>query len=183
MHKQLKLFLISNSFFTLAAGMFGPIYAIFVNQIGGDILAAGSAWAVFMIISGLGTLLMGKIQDKLKKEKPVILIGYALQSLGFLGYFFVSNVMQLFIVQILLGISLMIQLPVFNSFYTKYLEKNKLAFQWAAWEGMYFTITGIAALIGGFVVKIFNFKFLFLMMFGLSLIGLLIATQLKENEY
>ena len=178
----MKLFLIANSFFTFAAGMIGPIYAIFVNQIGGDVLAASGAWAVFMVVSGLGIFLMGRIQDNLKKEKPIIMIGYAIQSLGFLGYFFISNVIQLFIVQILLGISMMIQLPVFDSFYTKYLEKKKLASQWAAWEGMYFTITGVAALTGGFVVKIFSFKFLFLIMFGLSLIGLFLAAQLKEKE-
>ncbi|MBI2654135.1 MFS transporter [Candidatus Woesearchaeota archaeon] len=182
MHKQLRLFLTANSFFALAAGMLGPIYALFVKQIGGDVLAASGAWATFMIVSGLGIFLMGKIQDKIKREKPVIIIGYFLQSLGFLGYFFVSNIVQLFIVQVILGVSLMIQIPVFNSFYTKYLEKGKYASQWAAWEGLYFTITGIAALIGGFVVKFFDFKFLFLMMFGLSLIGLALSTQLKEEK-
>lgn len=100
MHKQLKLFLIGNSFFVLAVGMLGPIYALFVKKVGGDALVAGTAWAVFMVISGLGVLIMGKIQDNLKRDKPMILIGYALQSLGLIGYYFVSNVAQLFIVQI-----------------------------------------------------------------------------------
>ena len=94
MHKQLRLFLMANSFFAFAAGMLGPIYALFVKQIGGDVLAASGAWATFMIVSGLGIFLMGKIQDKIKREKPVIIIGYSLQSLGFLGYFFVSNIID-----------------------------------------------------------------------------------------
>lgn len=182
MHKQLKLFLVANSFFALAAGMIGPIYAIFVKEIGGSVLDAGSAWAVFMIISGVGMILMGKIQDNLKKEKTMMMIGYSLQSLVFLGYFFVSSITGLLIVQALLGISMTIQFPAFNSFYTKYLEKGKYAFQWAAWEGMYFILTGIAAFIGAFIVTIFSFRFLFLLMFGLSLVGLLLSTQLKEKR-
>ena len=182
MHKQMRLFLTSNSFFVLATGMFGPIYAIFVQEIGGDILAAGISWAIFMIISGIGILFMGNIQDKMKKDKPSILIGYALESLGFLGYYFISNVAQLFLVQVLLGISTVIKTPAYDSFYTKYLEKGKFASQWAAWEGVWYIVAGIAALIGAFLAKIFSFKILFLVMFFISLVGLFLAMQLKEKK-
>jgi len=182
MHKQLKLFLTVNSFFVLATGMLGPIYAIFVQQVGGDILAAGTAWAIFMITSGIGILFMGKLQDKIKRDKPVILIGYALMSLAFLGYFFVSNVMQLFLVQVLLGISIVVLTPAYDSFYTKYLEKGKFASQWAAWEGIWYLVTGIAALVGAFLAKVFSFKTLFLVMFFTSLIGLFLSIKLKEKR-
>jgi len=182
MHKQLKIFLYLNSFFILATGMFGPIYAIFVQDIGGDILAAGSAWAVFMIISGIGIFIMGKVQDKLKKEKPMMIIGYALESLSFLGYFFVSSVTQLLFVQVLLGISAVIVTPARDSFYTKHLEPGKFASQWAAWESLWYTIQGFAALIGALIAKFYGFKTLFLIMFIASLIGLIISTQLKDKD-
>ena len=182
MHKQLKLFLASNSFFVFAMGMFGPIYAIFVQKIGGDIIDAGTAWAIFMIVSGFGILFMGKMQDKIKKDKPVMILGYALWSLGILGYFFVSSVNQLFSLQVLLVFSSVILTPAYDSFYTKYLEKGKFASQWAAWEATWHIVTGIAALIGAFVAKMFSFKFLFLAMFFISLIGLIISTQLQEKN-
>lgn len=181
MHKQLKIFLVSNSFFVLATGMLGPIYALFVKEIGGDILDAGFSWSIFMIISGAGMLVMGKIVDSLKKEKPMMILGYSLQSLGFLGYFFVSNKIQLYLLQILMGISITVQHPVFNSFYTRHLEKGKVAFQWAAWEGTYFITTGIAALIGAFLVKIFGFRTMFLIMFFVSLFGLFAIIKIKEK--
>jgi len=91
MHKQLKLFLIANSLFLLAAGMLGPLYALFVKDIGGDILVVGASWSIFMIVSGLGIFLMGRIQDNIKKDKSFIIVGYGLMSLGFLGYFFMNN--------------------------------------------------------------------------------------------
>ena len=182
MHKQMKLFLTMFSFFSLAAGMFGPIYAIYVQKIGGDILATGTSWAIFMIISGIGILLMGRIQDKIKKEKPIIILGTALTSLAYLGYFFVSNVYQLFFVQALLGLSMVIRTPAYDSFYTRYLEKGKFASQWAAWEGLWYTTAGVAAIIGAFLVKMFSFKTLFLVMFLTSLIGLFLSMQLKEKK-
>lgn len=182
MHKQLKLFLTMNSFFVFATGMFGPIYAIFVQGIGGDILAAGTAWAIFMIVSGVGILLMGKVQDKIEKDKPAIILGYLLMSLGFLGYYFVSNVTQLFLLQVLLGISNVVLTPAYDSFYTKYLEKGKFASQWAAWEGTWHIVTGSAALAGALLVKIFSFKIMFLVMFFTSLAGLYLSTQLKEKD-
>ncbi len=181
MNNQLKLFLTATSFFVLATGMFGPIYAIFVLRIGGDILTAGTAWAIFMIISGVGIFFTGKVLDRLKKDKPAIILGFALESLVYLGYFFVSNVKQLFLIQILLGISQVILRPANDSFYTKYLEKGKLASQWAAWEGLWSIVTGIAALIGATIVKFFDFRVLFLVMFFISIIGLILVTQIEDK--
>ncbi|MBI3035057.1 MFS transporter [Candidatus Woesearchaeota archaeon] len=182
MHKQMKLFLVANSFFIMSLGMYGPIHAIFVQEIGGNILAAGSAWAIFMITSGIGILFMGKLVDAIQREKPLMMLGYAISSLGFLGYYFVSNVYHLFGVQVLLGLGYVMINPAGNSFYTKYLEKGKIASQWSAWEGSYFTLTGVAAIVGAFLVKIFNFKTLFLVMFILSLIGLFVASQLRDKN-
>ena len=69
MHKQNKLFLTMYLSFIFAAQMLSPLYAIYVVKIGGDILAAGSALSIFMLISGFGILLMGKIEDKFKLSR------------------------------------------------------------------------------------------------------------------
>ena len=182
MHKQNKLFLTMFSFFVLSGAMLGPIYAIFVKEIGGDILAAGGAWSIFMMVSGVGILFMGKIQDRFKSNKNFIILGYLFTSLAYLGYFFVSNVIQLFLVQVLLGIGEMIVVPARDSFYTKYINKEKMASQWAAWESLWFITAGIAALLGAFIANRFGFKFLFLTMFILSLVGLAVSTQLKDKN-
>ena len=179
MHKQHKFFLFMISFFIIATEMFGPIYAIFVKDIGGDVLAAGAAWSIYLIISGIGLFFMGKLEDRIQKDKLFMLVGYSITSLSFLGYFFVSSIIQLFLVQVLLGVGTMIVIPARDSFYTKYLEKGKFASQWANWESTWFIGAGIGALAGGFFAKIYGFRVLFLIMFVLSLIGLVIVTQLE----
>ena len=182
MHKQLKLLLVMETFFVLALGMFGPIYAIFVQKIGGDILDVGTAWSIYMIISGVGIYIMGKVYDKLKRDKLFIILGYFLVSASYLGYYFVSNVAQLFFIQVITGLSSVICVPAMYSFYSKYVDKRRFASEWAAWDSLYRILQGVMALVGAFLAKVYGFKTLFLSMFLLSLIGLGFATRLKDKK-
>ena len=43
MKRKLKILLMASALLMLAGGLFGPIYAVFVEQIGGDLLTAGGA--------------------------------------------------------------------------------------------------------------------------------------------
>lgn len=180
MKRGLKIFLFANSIFYIATGMLGPIYAIFVQRVGGDILEAGSAWSIFMFVSGIGIYFMGKLQDRIGREKQVILISTALGSFGILGYVFVETTIQLFIIQIILGIGGAISAPASDSYYTKFLEKGKFASQWAAWESVYRITSAIAALFGALMASMYGFKALFITMFFISLISLLILTRIEE---
>ncbi|MBI2656361.1 MFS transporter [Candidatus Woesearchaeota archaeon] len=182
MHKELKFFLGATSFFEFAMGMLGPIYAIYVQNIGGDILTVGTAWSIFMIVSGIGIYIMGQIEDRIKNDRKEIILGYVIMSLGLLGYIFVSNIYQLFVVQVVLGISVVISAPAKDSFYTKYLDKGKYDSEWAAWEGSWYMVTGLAALAGAYLVKVYNFRVLFVIMFALSIVGLILTTQLKDKK-
>ena len=49
MQRKLKILLFASALFMLAGGLFGPIYAVFVEEIGGDLLTAGGAYAAFSI--------------------------------------------------------------------------------------------------------------------------------------
>ena len=64
MRRILKILILSSFFINLAAGLFGPIYAIFVEEIGGDLLTAGTAYAIFAIASGSLIFMLGKWEDK-----------------------------------------------------------------------------------------------------------------------
>ena len=66
MKKGLKFLVLSDSWATLALGMIGPIYAIFVEQIGGDILDASWAYFAFTMTSGVVNVfvkLLGKSRE------------------------------------------------------------------------------------------------------------------------
>ena len=70
MQNGLKILIVADAFANLALGMLGPIYAIFVGEIGGDILDVGWAYFTFTFTSGVVLYLISKWEDRvLHKEK------------------------------------------------------------------------------------------------------------------
>jgi len=163
-------------------GMIGPIYAIFVEQIGGDILDASVAWAAFAFTSGILMYVIGRWEDRHKHYARMLVFGYLIRAFAFLGYFFVQNTYQLFGVQILLGLGGAISEPAYDTLYSTYLQKGKFATQWGMWEAMSMIVTAIAALIGGVIAQYYGFKPLFLIMFISGIAGALVSTTLLSAK-
>ena len=180
-----KYLLISESIYEFAAGLFGPIYAVFVANIGGDLLTAGWAWSLFAITSGITLYIMGKLEDKIKRDNIIILIGFILASIGFLGYIFISEPWHLFLVQIILGFGWAFGTPAMDAVYSKNLEKKKMDSGWGTWESSMRIMEGISAFIGAIIAFTFGFKILFLIMFILSLIPIYITFNfiIKNNHF
>ena len=160
--KGIKILLISDFFAVLATGMIGPIYAIFVQDIGGDILDASWAYFAYMVSCGIVLYLMGIWENKVKNKGLFVVAGYALNALGCLSYFFVGNQFQLIITQIILGLSQAVLSPVFDSLYSDFVNARNKAREWADWEAMLYVTNAIAAIVGGYFVASFGFKNLFL---------------------
>jgi MFS family permease len=178
MRMGLKILLFAEACLTIAAGMLGPIYAVFVEEIGGNILDASSAWAVFMLTMGIIVLMIGRWEDKLKHQEKMVIIGYVVRAVGYLGYIFVYNQPALLLVQIMLGLGGALNIPAYDALYTKFLDRGKEASEWADWEAMYYIMTAFAALSGGVLAYYYGFRILFMIMFIFSLIGLLSSLKL-----
>lgn len=163
MHKAVKILIGASIFFNFSAGLLGPIYAIFVERIGGDILTASSAWAIYSITIGVLMLIFGKLEDKLNKRRMVVL-GYSLNTIGTAGYLFIQQPVHLFIVQAILGIGTAINNPAWDAIFSTSVDKRKESFEWACWEGSIRIVAGVAAFVGGTVVVIFGFRTLFVLM-------------------
>lgn len=78
MKRGIKFLLLSDTWVTLALGMIGPIYAIFVEDIGGDILDASWAYFAFMITSGVVMYLISHWEDRVKHKEKLVTLGYCL---------------------------------------------------------------------------------------------------------
>ncbi|PIT92954.1 MAG: hypothetical protein COU06_02540 [Candidatus Harrisonbacteria bacterium CG10_big_fil_rev_8_21_14_0_10_38_8] len=182
MKKGLKFLLWSDAWANLALGMLGPIYAIFIEEIGGDILDASWAYFVFMITAGIVMYLVSNWEDSVQHKEKLVSFGYSLTAVGCLGYFFVDSQTGLLIVQIILGLSMAFLSPAFDALYSHYVIKNQEASDWGKWEAMGYIVTAVAAVIGGYIVHIFGFKILFLAMFTAAVIGTLISLFLFKKE-
>ena len=182
MRKELKILLTTNALFVLAAGLFGPIYAVFVEEIGGDLLTAGSAYAAFAIAAGVLILIIGRWEDRVKHQEKLVMLGYALSCLGFVGLLFVREPIHLFIVQVMFGIGEAVLAPAYDGLYSKNLDRGKAASEWGFWEGTERIVMAVAAFVGGFLASVYGFRFLFLVMLGFSVIGLFVSGLLLKRK-
>ena len=63
---------------TLAAGLFSPLNSVFVEDIGGGLVTAGSAYSLFAIASDLMIVLSSYWVDHFTHEAWLVAAGYAL---------------------------------------------------------------------------------------------------------
>lgn len=182
MKRGLKILLFADSFVILAAAFFGPIYAIFVQEIGGDILDASGAWAAFMLATGILIFFISRWEDHVKHQEKLLVFSYGLMCVGFIGYLLVQSPWHLFVVQIVLGIAEAFNTPVYDGLYSKFLDRGKYASEWGLWDSMSAILAGIGAIIGGFIAAYFGFRILFVAMFVFSLIGFFISIRLMKTK-
>lgn len=181
MHQIIKILLASSVVHNFSLGLLGPIYAIFVQNIGGGILSASSAWAIYTITIGVLTIIFGKFEEKLSWSRMLIW-GRILTTAGVVGYFFVSTVYQLFMVEFLLGVAASIKDPAYDSLFSKFLTKKRVSLEWGYQWGFTGIFGGIAALIGGAVATVFGFKILFISMAIFSAASTVLACLLLKKK-
>lgn len=182
MNRKVRLLLALDGFRLTAFGLLGPVYAIFVEQIGGDILDVGTAFAVYSITIGSIAYLTGKLGDRSIKPSRLLLIGHFFEALGFFGYLFVHNPAQLIIVQLILGIGMAIESPAFDSLLSVNADKGRHSSEWGDWEAMANLVNGITAIIGAAIAKFYGFQVLFILMTISSLTSMLFTYRFRLRD-
>ncbi len=163
-NKPLRILLATNVFVQIAGAMLGPIYALFVKEIGGDILGASLTGGIFALTAGITTLIAGRYTDKVKEKELIVAFGYAVMGIGFFMLNFVHSLWSLFLVQGLIGFAEAFYAPAFDVLYSKHLTAKRAGREWGAWEASYYFSAAGGAAIGGIIVKLFGFHALFVIM-------------------
>lgn len=177
-----KVLLLSDAFFLLSGGLLGPIYALFVQNIGGDLLDASATFALFMLTAGGVVFLLGLWEDKSKHQRKFVIAGYGVGTLGAFGYLFVNSTFSLFLVQIVLGLSAALKDPAYDALLSQ-SDKKHLVLAWGEWEAVDYLTLGLGALVGGLVAQNFGFQTLLLLMFILSVFSFIVSLRLlREKE-
>lgn len=170
-NKALKILLLSSWIFLVAGAMMGPIYAIFVEELGGSILDASLTGGIFSFVAGITAILSGSITDRLKENELMIVLSYTLMGIGFFAYIFVHSVRSLFLVQIFTGFSEALYYPALDAVYSKHLSSGNQGKQWGIWEAIDYFAIAIGAWIGGIIVSYLGFHVLFMIMSSLCFIS------------
>lgn len=175
-----RTLLLVESFWCFGSGLFLPIFAIFSERVGGDIIDAGIAAAIFLFANSTLQIFIGSWLDKYR-EKWFLVADYILESLIFLGYFFVDNKWELFILQLFLGIANAIGDPAWESLYSRHSPENHSGRHWAFSHLFVGYASAFGILIGCFIVSSFGFRTVFLLGSVFSLFAALITVLKIKN--
>jgi MFS family permease len=152
-------------------GLLGPLYAVFAQKVGGDVMELSVVYAVYLILMGLGIVVVGNISDRLGYEK-ILVTGYMLRTLGTFSYLFVDSMLSLLFVQIVLGIASALVEPTWYALYDKNSGDGKRdGYIWGLSSGMWFVSSGLAVIVGGYIVSVDSFETLFTVMGTIMLIS------------
>ncbi len=184
--KKIVYTLLFIQFFNLFAdNLLGPVYAVYVKGIGGDLLTAGGALALNLAVIGTLIILSGRIANKYHTEKLQLILGYSLGVLVAVGYLIIQNPIQLFLVQILSGLSIAIAQPAFSGIFSSRLKEGSHTSSWGDYLGLTYWAAALSALSSGFIAQTFGFPALFYSMMitqGLSVLGAVYLFYLPNRE-
>jgi MFS family permease len=185
MNKIAKILLTVDGVWAFGSGLFLPIFAVFAERVGGDILDAGIAAALFLLVTSTMQLPLGILVDRLK-EKWFIAFGYFLTAPVFLGYAFVQNKWELFALQIILGVAIAVADVSWDSMYDRHTEDTITGRSWARYHSIVGYATALGIIIGSSIVHFYGFDAVFIigsiLAFTSGLMSLIFLPNMKSIQ-
>ena len=181
LNKKLRILLYANNLWYLGEGMLGPLFAVFAEKIGGNILDISWAWAVYLLVTGILIVFVGKISDNRKNHKGLMVAGFGLNAILTFAYLLVSTPLHLILIQVGLGIAAALAAPTWYALYSKYQKKNNSGFSWGLADGLAKFIIGVSIILGGLIVTYFSFELLFIIMGVFQVIATIVLLRIFKE--
>jgi hypothetical protein len=177
-----RILLISSSLWYFGEGLFGPLFAVFAEKIGGDLLDITSAWALYLISTGIFYFLLGRLIKTSAYKHHFLVLGYGLNALLTFGYIFVENTYHLFVIQVGLGFAEALCTPIWDSLFASNIDDNEDISYWGIANGHSQFVSGIAIAIGGLIANYLSFNTLFIIMGIVQLLATAVQARLLIKQ-
>jgi predicted MFS family arabinose efflux permease len=178
MTKTAKILLLGANIWYFGEGMMGPLFAVFAQRVGGDILDITWAWSTYLGITGILYILIGKAINKKPYKTKVMVAGYILNAIFTFGYLLVKNPLHLFLVQAGLGAAEAIGTPAWDALYAQNVADKSDTYAWGLSSGQSQIVTGIAFAIGGLIAHFVSFESLFITMGIVQILAAVVTSRL-----
>ena len=182
----IRFLIISDTIFMGAAGLLGPIFALFIEDFiqGGNAAVAGLSAGIYLFTKSILQIPIAHFIDKIRGEKDDFWLMFTFTTLiAFvpLLYLIINTPFQLYIVQFILGFFAAFTFPTYMAIFTRHIDKEKEGTEW----GIYFTLTDLTgamfAAIGGYVATTQGFPVLIITVVIISFIGSLFLWTIKSH--
>lgn len=161
-----------------------PVFALFViDDVKASIATIGFAAAIYAITKSIIQLFVAKQLDKNHGEVDdyySMLIGLAFGIVCVYLYYFVEHVWQIYLLQFLIGIGDAFVVPPFYAIFTRHIDKEREAFEWALRSSFSLGAgTALGGALSGVLASTIGVRPLFLINGTLLLIGFVVLLFLS----
>ncbi|MFZ5365237.1 MAG: MFS transporter [Patescibacteria group bacterium] len=180
-----RFLIISDTVLIGAAGLLGPIFALFIENfiVGGNASVAGIAAGIYLFTKSVFQVPIANLIDRIRGEKDdywLMFIFTIMIAIIPLLYLIIDTPFQLYSVQFLLGCFTAFTFPTYMALFTRHIDKAKEGTEW----GVYFTLTDLTsaalATIGGYIATASGFPTLIVTVVVISLLGALLLLPIKS---
>lgn len=182
-HRVIKILLLVALLTNFAEGLYTPVYAAYVEDIGGGIADAGLSWSINLMVFGILAVALSRVQTRSKRRTVYLFIGYILSALSSALFAIIQTPVMLYFVQFLRGLSWAMISPVWDSFFSLYVDKKRATIEWGYYEGGWSIATGLGSAIGGILVTVFSFQLLFGISCLLNILAAILIFAYRREFY
>lgn len=184
----IKILILSDFLIWSAYNLLAPVFAIFItNHIqGATIEVVGIASGLYFICKSVFEVPVGVYIDKTKGEKDDLYTaigGTIMFALIYILYIYIDQVWQLYVLQVFLGISAALAFPGWYSIFTRHVDKDQEGFEWSMYDVMLGVGIAAASALGAFIADIFGFRYLFLIVSAITILGAVFLFLIKNKIY
>ncbi len=177
--------MISDVFVATGFGLIQPIMAVFINDnlVGGTIFTAGVASAIFMVTKATIQLPFSNHVDSHDDSddlKWLIIGSIAIACVPFV-YIFAKTINHIYIAQLIYGIGSGLAYPTWLGLWSTHLDKKRESFEWCLYSTTVAVGTSISAVLGGAIAEYIGFRYTFVFVGIISMIGCVILFSLRKT--
>lgn len=183
MHNIIRTLLIATFIANFAEGLYTPVYAAYVEELGGNVVDAGLSWSITLIVFGGLAIILSRAQAHSNNKLWYLVIGYLLSALSSALFAVARSPEMLYLVQFIRGFSWAMVSPVWDSFFSKYVDKRRATLEWGYYEGGWSIAMGVGSAVGGILLAFSSFQTLFFASFLLNVFSALIVFLYRREFY
>ena len=160
-------------------GLMSPIFGVFVvDKIpGGTVLTVGIGAAIYWVLKSVIQIPVALAIDRTPSERDdylILVVSLMLAGCTAFSFILVKTVWQLYLVQAMQAVSFALYIPSWNGIFTRHLDPEHRALEFALDSAAVGVATGLAGLVGSIIADTFGFSVIFFMTAILSFVSAII---------
>jgi MFS family permease len=167
----LRTLFATNSIYLFAAMLLGPLYAVYVEKIGGGVLLVSLSTAVFYISSTIFLVFMARWGDRVKEKEMLLMASWLIRGLAFFSYIFINSPLALILIQVAFGLGEALGTPTFGTLFSQHTDKTEVVMEFSDWAIVANLVMALGIILGGFIVNSVGFTPLFVTMGSLCFVS------------